>query len=92
VDIFDGSSGRWSTAALLAAQSGLVATSLPMQGLALIAGRSVDRLQDDVNIYDGNTRRWSYGKLSVSRDFGFVATSLPNQGLAFFAGGVNRGL
>ena len=38
VDIFDGSSGRWSTAALSVARDGLSATSLPNQGLAIFAG------------------------------------------------------
>ena len=38
VDIFDGSSGRWSTAALSVGRSSLPATSLPNQGLAIFAG------------------------------------------------------
>ncbi len=38
VDIFDASSGRWSTAALSAALVNIAATSLPSQGLALFAG------------------------------------------------------
>ena len=38
VDIFDGSSGRWSTAALSVARQYLAATSLPNQGLAIFAG------------------------------------------------------
>ena len=38
VDIFDGSSGRWSTAALSVARFYLAATSLPNQGLAIFAG------------------------------------------------------
>ena len=38
VDIFDGSSGRWSTAALSAARGYLAATSLPSQALAIFAG------------------------------------------------------
>ncbi len=38
VDIFDGSSGRWSTAALSVARYYLAATSLPSQGLAIFAG------------------------------------------------------
>ncbi len=40
VDIFDGSSGRWSTAALSAGRYSLSATSLPNQGLAIFAGGS----------------------------------------------------
>ena len=39
VDIFDGSSGRWSTAALSVARYSS-ATSLPNQGLAIFAGGS----------------------------------------------------
>jgi hypothetical protein len=38
VDIFDGSSGRWSTAALSVARGFPAATSLPNQGLAIFAG------------------------------------------------------
>ncbi len=37
VDIFDGSSGRWSTAVLSVARYDLSATSLPNQGLAIFA-------------------------------------------------------
>ncbi len=38
VDIFDGSSGRWSTANLSVARYYVSATSLPNQGLAIFAG------------------------------------------------------
>ena len=38
VDIFDASSGGWSTAALSVGRSSLAATSLPNQGLAIFAG------------------------------------------------------
>jgi hypothetical protein len=38
VDIFDATSGRWTTAALSVAVSWLAATSLPEQGLAIFAG------------------------------------------------------
>ncbi len=38
VDIFDGSSGRWSTAVLSVARYYASATSLPNQGLAIFAG------------------------------------------------------
>jgi hypothetical protein len=38
VDIFDGTSGRWMTAALSVARGNLAATSLPNQGLAFFAG------------------------------------------------------
>ncbi len=38
VDIFDGTSGRWTTAALSVAKWNLAATSLPNQGLAIFAG------------------------------------------------------
>jgi hypothetical protein len=43
VDIFDGSSGRWSTAVLsqsfgIKGRFDLAATSLPIQGLAFFAG------------------------------------------------------
>ncbi len=38
VDIFNASSGRWSTAVLSVATSNFAATSLPNQGLAMLAG------------------------------------------------------
>ncbi len=38
MDIFDASSGRWSTAVLSEARGDLSATSLPNQGLAIFAG------------------------------------------------------
>jgi hypothetical protein len=38
VDIFNVTSGRWTTAALSSARSLLAATSLPDQGLAIFAG------------------------------------------------------
>jgi hypothetical protein len=38
VDIFDATSGRWTTAALSVARADLAATSLPDQGLAIFAG------------------------------------------------------
>jgi hypothetical protein len=40
VDIFDATSGKWTTAALSVARSLLAATSLPNQGLAIFAGGS----------------------------------------------------
>jgi hypothetical protein len=42
VDIFDATSGRWTTAALSVARVGLAATSLPNQGLAIFAGGYVN--------------------------------------------------
>jgi hypothetical protein len=38
VDIFDATSGRWTTAALSVGRAYLAATSLPEQGLAIFAG------------------------------------------------------
>ena len=38
VDIFDASSGKWTTAALSVGREYLAATSLPNQGLAIFAG------------------------------------------------------
>jgi hypothetical protein len=45
VDIFDGISGTWSTAALSVPRASLVATSLPKQSLALFAGGVKDESQ-----------------------------------------------
>ena len=38
VDIFNATSGIWTTAALSVARQGLAATSLPNEGLAIFAG------------------------------------------------------
>jgi hypothetical protein len=38
VDIFNATSGKWTTAALSVARQGLAATSLPNDGLAIFAG------------------------------------------------------
>ena len=38
VDIYDATSGRWTTAVLSVARADLAATSLPKQGLAIFAG------------------------------------------------------
>ena len=38
VDIFNATSGRWTTAVLSVARAWLAATSLPEQGLAIFAG------------------------------------------------------
>jgi hypothetical protein len=40
VDIFNASSGLWSTAELGVARASIAATSLPSQGLAIFAGGS----------------------------------------------------
>ncbi len=47
VDIFDASSGRWSTAVLSLSRYFLAATSLPNQGLAIFAGGRADGLWCD---------------------------------------------
>jgi hypothetical protein len=38
VDIFNATSGIWTTAAISVARQGLAATSLPNEGLAIFAG------------------------------------------------------
>jgi hypothetical protein len=96
VDIFDAISGRWSTAALSVARSGLTATSLPAQGLAIFAGGfifpfSSTSMMRDVDIFNASSGKWSTAVLSVGRRY-LAATSLPNQGLAIFAGGAVSGL
>ena len=41
MDIFNATSGRWTTAALSVARDNLAATSLPNQGLAIFAGGGI---------------------------------------------------
>jgi hypothetical protein len=84
VDIFNVTSGIWSTAQLSEAKYGLAATSLPNVGLAIFAGGG-----SNVDIYNATSGRWSTAALSTGsllRSW-LAATSLPNLGLAIFAGG-----
>jgi predicted component of type VI protein secretion system len=83
VDIFNVTSGTWSTAALSVARYYLAATSLPNVGVAIFAGGSVSSAVDIFNVTSG---LWSTAALSVARYY-FAATSLPNVGVAIFAGG-----
>ena len=84
MDIFNASSGRWSTAVLSVARWGLTATSLPNLGLAIFAGGYW--FGNLVDIFNASSGLWSTASLSLAR-WGLAATSLPNQGLAIFAGG-----
>ena len=91
VDIFNATSGTWSTAVLSASRFGVAATSLHDAGLAFFAGggtdvpsASGDFSSDVVDIYNASSGTWSTAVLSRARYY-LAATSLQN--LAFFAGG-----
>ncbi len=86
VDIFDATTGIWSTANLSEARWFFAATSLPNQGLAIFAGGSGGQYSKSVDIFNAITGIWSTAVLSEAR-YQLAATSLPNQGLAIFAGG-----
>jgi hypothetical protein len=76
VDIYDGPSGKWSTAKLSQAGIGLTATTSGM--LAFFAGGST------VDIYDASTGVWSAAALSQSR---YYMSSAAVAGKVIFAGG-----
>ncbi len=66
-------------------------TSLSFSITTVFTTLSCDKSTDDncynvVDIFDGQTGKWSTARLSVAR-YGLAATSLPSQGLALFAGG-----
>ena len=66
VDIFNASTGIWSTAALSVARYYLAATSLPNQGLAIFAGGSITLI---VDIFNAITGVWTKaGSTTVTRD------------------------
>jgi hypothetical protein len=83
VDIFDATTGNWSTAVLSEARYFLTATSLPNRGLAIFAGGGYSKV---VDIFDATSGNWSTAVISEAR-YQFASASLPNQGLAIFAGG-----
>jgi hypothetical protein len=88
VDIFNATSGSWSTAALSVPRFSLSATSLPNLGVAIFAGGSLSGSVDSnvVDIFNVTSGAWSTAALSVARR-NLAATSLPNLGVAIFAGG-----
>jgi hypothetical protein len=90
VDIFNATSGKWSTASLSSPGEGITATSLPIFGLAIFAGGFLTgggyTLSAAVDIFHATTSLWSTAILSVGRGY-LAATSLPDLGIAIFAGG-----
>ncbi len=87
VDIFNVTSGAWSTAALSVARMNLAATSLPNVGVAIFAGGAGSSGDSNaVDIFNVTSGAWSTAALSVARHY-LAATSLPNLGVAIFAGG-----
>src|SRR5206468_3798820 len=76
VDIYNDSTGQWSTASLSQARMGLAATSLGH--LAFFAGGQTaptGPYSDVVDIYDASTNQWSTTTLSQART-GIAATTL----------------
>ncbi|MAG37658.1 MAG: hypothetical protein CL878_15595 [Dehalococcoidia bacterium] len=84
VDLYDGDTGRWSTATLTEARGLLAATTVGKK--ALFAGGLADVFESSsvVDIYDSTSRSWSTAELSVARD-SLAATAV--EGKALFAGG-----
>ena len=84
MDLFDSSTGRWSTAQLSVARSYLAATSVG--NIAIFAGGfPAGGPSDAVDLFDITTGLWSTAQLSVVRQ-GLAATSVGNT--AIFAGGI----
>ncbi len=88
VDLFDSSTGRWSTAQLSVARPYLAATSVG--NIAIFAGGfpAGDSPSDAVDLFDITTGLWSTAQLSVARGF-LASTSLGK--VAIFAGGESSG-
>lgn len=84
VDIYNASTGQWTTGALSAPRSALTGTSV--SNLALFAGGFTTNgvPSNVVDIYDDATGTWSTATLSVARP-GLASVGLG--GKAFFAGG-----
>ncbi|WP_374164008.1 kelch repeat-containing protein [Arcticibacter sp. MXS-1] len=86
VDIYDVSTGQWSTAELSVARRRLTATAA---GSKILIGGGYDENGDPVrtvDIYDVNTGKWTTAQLSMGRDH-FAAAGAGN--IAIFAGGSN---
>ena len=88
VDLFDSSTGMWSTAQLSVARSYLAATSVG--NIAIFAGGfpAGGFASDVVDLFDITTGLWSTAQLSVARVF-LASTSLGK--VAIFAGGQSSG-
>jgi hypothetical protein len=72
VDIFDATTGTWSTAALSVARGDLAATSLPNAGLAMFAGGfgtcllCLVELMLDALVCEGGMREWEEGAVLIA--------------------------
>jgi len=85
VDIYDATTGTWSTATLSVARSNLAATSVG--NVALFGGGDgANGMCNTVDIYNATTGTWSTASLSVAR-WQLAATSVGN--VALFGGGCN---
>ncbi len=82
VDLYDSGTGRWWTAQLSQARSGLAATSVGT--VAIFAGGLGKGFSNVVDLYDSGTGRWSTAQLSLARGY-LSATSVGT--VAIFAGG-----
>jgi hypothetical protein len=86
VDIYDASTGNWSTASLSQARNYLTATTVGTK--AIFAGGQGDSgLSDVADIYDASTGNWSTATLSQARDH-LAATTVGTK--AMFAGGYSN--
>ncbi len=89
MDLFDSSTGMWSTAQLSVARPYLAATSVG--NIAIFAGGfgfPAGAFSDAVDLFDITTGLWSTAQLSVARGF-LASTSLGK--VAIFAGGQSSG-
>jgi len=83
VDIYNASSGAWSTAALSEARTQIAATTVG-QKVLFAGGRVGLGASDSVDIFDASSQQWSVAKLSQERPR-IAATTVGSK--AIFAGG-----
>ncbi|GLV55921.1 hypothetical protein KDH_27650 [Dictyobacter sp. S3.2.2.5] len=87
VDIYNSTTGQWSSAQLSKPRTWLAATALGNLAF-FVGGQGADyQPSNTIDIYNINTRQWSSATLSQPR-LQLAATATNNQ--AFFAGGLNN--
>ena len=83
MDIYDASTGKWTTASLSQARYDPAATTVGTKVL-FAGGSTATATSSVVDIYDASTGQWSTASLSQAR-YALTATTAGNE--AFFAGG-----
>ncbi len=84
VDIYNSSTGQWSTSKLSQARGGLAATTVGDEAIFAGGGSGTGSPSDVVDIYNSSTGQWSTSKLSQARS-SLAAITVGDE--AIFAGG-----